>query len=290
MNNLSKLDLITLDKDLSEEQRQEWNSIYASFRAGSILTGKVVGMDTNTITVKKNGRDESVIVHSLVVIAYRVKVLIPESEIWYDENSKRPPYVLRSMTGTTIDYVITDIDREGECAVASRRKALEVKRRSFAKTKPKPGDKISCRVSAVGRTHLLAEAGGYDMTLSQRDLSYGMLSDLRQDYRPGHDLISVIKEFDSKSGKLSISVKEAEPHPFDGADIRHPIGSRRASKITGKYGGGVFCRLDKNLDCMCVYSANQQDTDFRVDDEVIVVITRCNYEKKQIYGKIVAKW
>ena len=137
---------------------------------------------------------------------------------------------------------------------------------------------------------MLAEAGGYDMTLSQRDLSYAMLSDLRQDYRPGNEVVSLITEVDLKNGKLAVSVKEAEPHPFDGADVRHPVGSRRASKITGKYGGGVFCRLDKNLDCMCVYSANQQDTDFGVDDEVIVVITKYNYEKKQIYGKIVAKW
>ena len=32
-----KLDLTELDKDLSEEQRKEWNAIYASYRSGSIL-------------------------------------------------------------------------------------------------------------------------------------------------------------------------------------------------------------------------------------------------------------
>ena len=45
------LDLTELDKDLSEEQLKEWNAIYASYRAGSVLTGRVVGMDTNTITL-----------------------------------------------------------------------------------------------------------------------------------------------------------------------------------------------------------------------------------------------
>ena len=45
------LDLTELDKDLSEEQQKEWNAIYASYRAGSVLTGRVVGMDTNTITL-----------------------------------------------------------------------------------------------------------------------------------------------------------------------------------------------------------------------------------------------
>ena len=58
----------------------------------------------------------------------------------------------------------------------------------------------------------------------------------------------------------------------------------------GKYGGLIFCRLEENLDCLCTYSESQYDEDFDIGDQVIVVITRYNYEKKQIYGKIIAKW
>ena len=87
-----------------------------------------------------------------------------------------------------------------------------------------------------------------------------------------------------------MSIEEAEPHPFDGADQRHLVGSRRASVITSKYVGDVFCRLDNNLDCLCTYSQNQRDEDFSVGDEAIVVIRRYNYDKKQVYGKIIAKW
>jgi len=117
-----------------------------------------------------------------------------------------------------------------------------------------------------------------------------MIPDLREDFRPGNELSAIIKEIDFKNEKLVISVKETEPHPFEGAENRHPSGCRRTSKITGKYGGGVFCRLDKNLDCLCIYSQAQQDTDFSIGDEVIVLIKRYNYEKKLIYGKILAKW
>ena len=49
-------------------------------------------------------------------------------------------------------------------------------------------------------------------------------------------------------------------------------------------------RLEENLDCLCTYSESQYDEDFDIGDQVIVVITRYNYEKKQIYGKIIAKW
>ena len=51
-----------------------------------------------------------------VVIAYRVKVLIPETEFWMP-GEERPTHVLRNMTGAEIDYMILDVDREGGVAL-----------------------------------------------------------------------------------------------------------------------------------------------------------------------------
>ena len=286
------LDLTELDKDLSEEQQKEWNAIYASWRAGSILTGRVVGVDTTTITLinEETGEPERVAINCLVVISYRVKVLIPEQQVWFDEKTARPEHVLRSMTGAVIDYVITGIDRESDCCTASRRSAMYVRRKAFTKLAPKIGKKVSVNVLAVGASHLLANCGGYDMTLSQRDLSYGMLGDLRDKYHPGETLTAVLKEYDEGNQTIRVSVKEAEPHPFDGVEIRYPLNCRRASVISGKYKGGVFCKLEENLDCLCTYSMYQCDEDFDIGDQVIVVITQYDYPRKLVYGKIVAKW
>lgn len=292
MDDFRKLDLTELDKDLSEEQQKEWNAIYASYRSASVLTGRIVGMDTTVLTLpnKETGEPEKREINCLVVIGYRVKVLIPEQEIWYSEDTRRPSHVLRSMTGAVIDYVITGIDREGECCTASRRMALAIRRRSFLRLSPEEGKKTTVNILAVGRTHLLASAGGFDMTLSQRDLSYGMIADLRDRFHSGDVRTAIIKKYDAEAERLSVSVKEAEPHPFDGAETRHPVRSRRASVIAGKYKGGVFCKLEDNLDCLCIYSPNQYDEDFQIGDQVIVAITKYNYTRKQIYGKIVAKW
>ena len=286
------LDLTELDKDLSEEQQKEWNAIYASWRTGSILTGRVVGVDTTTITLinEETGEPERVAINCLVVISYRVKVLIPEQQVWFDEKTTRPEHVLRSMTGAVIDYVITGIDRESDCCTASRRSAMYVRRKAFTKLSPKVGKKVSVNVLAVGASHLLANCGGYDMTLSQRDLSYGMLGDLRDKYHPGETLTAVLKEYDEGNQTIRVSVKEAEPHPFDGVEIRYPLNCRRASVISGKYKGGVFCKLEENLDCLCTYSMYQCDEDFDIGDQVIVVITQYDYPRKLVYGKIVAKW
>lgn len=40
-----ELDFNELDRGLSEEERKEWNSIYASFRGRSAITGTIIGVD-----------------------------------------------------------------------------------------------------------------------------------------------------------------------------------------------------------------------------------------------------
>ena len=79
-------------------------------------------------------------------------------------------------------------------------------------------------------------------------------------------------------------------NPFQGAIKRHPVNSRRQATISGKYGGGVFCTLPDDSVCLCRYSAQQRDREFHVGDSVIIVITKHNFERSMIYGRILSKW
>lgn len=288
---IRRLNLAELDKDLSEEERREWNSIYASYRGGSLLTGTVSGLETKTVKVKNSetGKYEERILRYLVVIDYRVKVVIPQDEMWYEKGGM-PPHIMRSMGGAKIDYVITDIDREGDFCVASRTQALMIRRHNYLKLPPRVGKKVSCDILAVGQWHLLCTVGGFDITLATRDVSYAAIPDLREKYHAGESKEALIRYYEPENMRLGISIKRAQPHPFDGAELRHPIESRRASVIMGKFAGGVYCKLEEELDCLCGYSAEQCDADFHIGDKVIIVITKYSYERRLIYGKILARW
>ena len=122
------------------------------------------------------------------------------------------------------------------------------------------------------------------------DPDYTAIPDLREQYHRGDALDCIVKEYDKESGKLVISVKETNPNPFDGAELRHPEGVRRQAEIAGKYAGGVFCNLPDGVVVMCSYSFHYDDAAFAIGDKVIVMIQRYDFTKKQIYGKIVAKW
>ena len=121
-------------------------------------------------------------------------------------------------------------------------------------------------------------------------MRYTAIPDLREQYHRGDALDCIVKEYDKESGKLVISVKETNPNPFDGAELRHPEGSRRQAEIAGKYAGGVFCNLPDGVVVMCSYSFHYDDAAFAIGDKVIVTVQRYDFSKKQIYGKIVAKW
>ena len=150
-----------------------------------------------------------------VIINYRVKVLIPETEVWYP-GQERPPYVLRNMSGAETDYIILDVDREGGVAIGSRRMALAAQRHFFDTIKGgrSIGEKLTCRVLAVGPRRCLVECGGRDMSLSQKDLTYIATPDLRTRYHPGQTLNCVLKEYDRREGQFWVSVKDTVDNPF----------------------------------------------------------------------------
>ena len=282
------LDFHELDRELKEDEREEWNSIYASYRGRSALSGKIIGVDH---LVNHDGSGSVQELYCATIIPHRVRIVIPSTEMWLD-NFIPPDFVFRGTVGAKIDFVITRVEREAGFAVASRREAIRAKRYYFAHHRElaNEGSMTKCQVLSVGPRRCTVECHGYDLNLTQRDLSYTAIADLRAVYHPGDELSCVIKGFDAEKATLSISVKEARSNPYDGARLRHPVSSRRQAIIAGKYGGGVFCNLPDGTVCMCNYSYQYADTDFKIGDIVILRVTRFDDEKKQMYGKILSKW
>lgn len=282
-----------LDRGLTPEERQEWNSIYASYRDRSALRGTITGIDPLHVNVwnRETKEMERQTMYCAIVIPYRVRIVIPATEMW-DRGWERPDFVLQNMVGSSIDFIVTKVDRESGFAIASRRLALRARRYYFAH-RPNlnaVGTRVKCRVMSVGPRRALIECYGHDINLTQRELRYTAIPDLRDEYHPGQELECVVKVYDPDTDRLEISVKETESNPYEGAEQRHPVGSRRHAMIAGKYGGGVFCNMVDGTVCMCNYSYQHDDSDFSVGDTVILVVQRFDEGKKQMYGKILSKW
>ena len=113
-----------LDRGLTPEERQEWNSIYASYRGRSAISGTIIGVDPLSIYVwnRETEQREKQTMYCAIVVPYRVRIVIPASEMW-EEGSERPDYVLENMVGANVDLVIIKVEREAGFAIGSRRLA-----------------------------------------------------------------------------------------------------------------------------------------------------------------------
>ena len=282
-----------LDRGLTPEERQEWNSIYASYRGRSALTGTIIGVDPRSIYVwnPRTEKREKLTMYCAIVVPYRVRIMIPETEMW-EEGEERPDYVLQNMVGAKIDFIIIKVEREAGFAVGSRRLASRSQRYFFAHREDlhSIGARVKCQLMAVGPRRCLAECYGHDIDLTQREISYTAIPDLRNKYHAGVELDCIVKVYDPEKDELVISIKEIETNPFLGAELRHPVGCRRLAVISGKYGGGVFCNLPDGVVCMCNYSYQHEDSDFMVGENVMLVVQRYDDEKLQVFGKIMSKW
>lgn len=288
-----ELDFNELDRGLSEEERKEWNSIYASFRGRSAITGTIIGVD---LYARYLPRSEARMLENkrelcAVVVPYRIPILIRESEMW-ELGEERPDFVLRNMVGASIDVIVTKVERTANRAQASRRQASRSQRRFFATREDlhAVGSRITCRMLAVGPRRCLVDCYGYDLDMTQREIRYAAIPDLRTEFHPGSEIDCIVKEYHPRTGELIVSAKETEVNPFFGAEERHPVGSRRFAMISGKYGGGVFCNLPDGVTCMCNYSYQHEDADFMVGEHVMLMVQRYDQEKLQMYGKIMSKW
>ena len=126
--NFYQLDLNELDRELTPEERQEWNSIYASYRSHNVLSGTIVGVDRRRLDGNGEIAKE---MHCALVIPFRVRIFIPDAEMW-SEGRERPGFVLRNMPGATIDFVIIHVDSEGGFTIGSRRLAMAARRYYFS--------------------------------------------------------------------------------------------------------------------------------------------------------------
>lgn len=286
------LDFHKLDRNLSEEERREWNAIYASYRGGSPLSGTVIGVDMFSLNVRnrRTGEVRKRELSCAIVVPYRVRILIPETEMWSGEG--RPGMSLNHIMGATLSFNIIKVDRENGFALASRKSAMKARRSYFAHRAELNalGTQLKCRVIDVGPVRCTVECYGHDIRLTQKDLCYMSVSDLRAVYRPGQELDCVVTDYDADEDRLRVSVKAALSDPFEGAERRHPVNSRRQAVISGKYAGGVFCNLPDGTVCMCSYAYQYEDSDFEIGDTVILTVKRFDSNKRQMYGKILSKW
>lgn len=224
---------------MNENSKFNMQILYSSKENLKILSGTISAME-----VEQEGKKK---VDCAIVYYNGIKILIPIQEMNIEQERK----YLRNMLGAKIDFIILEIDELRETAVASRKKAMEIKQK-IEFEKHYQGDKVKATVISVGIKHIKANCLGLDINLRIDDLAYGYIEDVNEFYSVGDVIPVKIIDIDKENHKLKISAKELLEDPYKNIRIYFTEGGEYTGTITGFAPNGLYIKLMQGVDAVAI--------------------------------------
>lgn len=275
-----------------EQAGYVWHAIQHAHRMRRMLTGTI------------SGTRKTETGHTHVLVNYHgVTITIPDSEmgIHLSETTRgkfiephiRLNMIINRMLGAEVDFIVRGYDNGSRAVVASRVAAMEIKVKAFyyplsEGTLPLifPGRLAQARVVAVSEKAVRLEVFGVERTIPARLLSWEWVTDARELFAVGDEVIVKIKRVKAEDGDivLEVSIRDATKNDVMERLETITIQDRYAGTITDVHKGVYFIRLD------CGVNAVAHDCrDFRRPsrkDVVSFVAVRKDYEQGVVLGMI----
>lgn len=264
-----------------EEKQIAWQNVNTSCQKGKILSGTATAIETEKIKITEDNRQIEKEIDSLIINFKNIKVLIPSKELKEGKVDKK---ILRNMIGSELKFIIVEIDKIANKAVASRLKAMERLRKIQLK-KYTTMDKVYAKIISVYPKYIEIECLGKDIKLKAEDLEYGYVANLSNLYQVGDKLKVVIKTIDSSNEILVVSHKETKLDPYKLVRVKYVEGGEYLGNISGYSENGVFVKLEQGIDTMASLP-NWMETPPMPGDKVIVKVKKIQTEKRKIYSSL----
>lgn len=125
---------------------------------------------------------------------------------------------LESFKGKTIKVQISEIDLENNKLILSRKAVLEEQHQSEVHdviSALKPGTVVEGTVQRLTNFGVFVDVGGVDGLVHVSELAWHHVDDPSQMLQPGDKVKVKILKVDASAGRISLSMKEAAPSPWD---------------------------------------------------------------------------
>ena len=300
--------IIPIDKELvvdTEEKRRhrDFLTLSESFKSRKPISGVIA-----SITELNN-------MPTAVINYGTYKVYIPADEILtmddrneasnasIEDKRKTQKILLTRRLGSEIDFIVKAIKEKGLFAVASRKEAMNIKRRIYYNYKIgekyflNEGDLVEARVTAVHYAGITVEIFGMETRINQKQLSYNRMSNVAGIYHPGDRVLVKLTKLERNvstvNGKrrtqltIAASVKETQPDPRPLEYEKYSRGDIVIGYVTGVAEYGVYVRLggkDGKIDALCNFPDRIECP--QEGDLVQVKINAMVDEDYRIYGLI----
>lgn len=158
--------------------------------------------------------------------------------------------------------------------VLSRKAILEKERREKVeelKAGLKEGDKIRGSVTSIQKFGAFVDIGGVEGLLPVSELAWGRTEKVEDILSVGQAVEVIIKKMDWENERISFSLKDALPDPWDMAARNWPPGSYQTGKVSRLSPFGAFVTLGEGVDGLIHVSRMGEENKNRRPGEIFKV-------------------
>jgi len=194
--------------------------------------------------------------------------------------------------GKSYEFAITEFDRRAKKAVVSRKKILEDEKsskRASVLNSIAEGQILDGTVSKITDFGAFIDLGGADGLLHIGELAWHKVKKVDEILHKGQTVRVQVVRVDRNNGKISLSMKNLAPNPWDSAVERFPVGLIMKGIVTSVMDYGAFVELEPGVEGLLhasEYAWNDSEGEFKRSvkkgQEIEVKIAEVDKDGKKI--------
>lgn len=219
--------LLTVSHKKARQER-----LLRDMKVGMLVEGVVTGMNRGGLEVDLNG----------------LRAFMPSGQV--DAHFVKD---ISTLIGTKVRAEVTRFDFSDKNIVVSRRKvqlreAQEQKEKAFAELEV--GQTVRGKVRNLADYGAFVDIGGVDGLLHVSDMSWGRVKHPQDVLKVGDEIEVKIIKINHEKKKVSLSLKQTTPNPWDGAAEKYPINAKVSGRVVRLANFGAFVELEPGLDAL----------------------------------------
>lgn len=222
----------------------------------------------------------------VIALARGIRCFIPASHLsdhYIDD--------LKTFEGQSFNTKIIEIDRQKNRVILSRKVVLEEENKRKKEelfSRLEKGMRIEGEVKRITDFGAFVDLGGVDGLIHISELAWGRVEHPTEVVNVD-DLVEVeVLDFDKENERISLGLKQTQPHPWETAGEKYAVGSIVEGKVVRLVDFGAFVELELGLDGLVHISqisdkhVNKPSDELHVGQIVKVKVLDVKQEDKRI--------